>query len=205
MPLLNIRKQYGHLYKPSPKTLGFVDVPRFRFLMIDGEGGVGGEAFRETVGTLMALAYGTKFAAKKQLDLSYQVMPLEGIYRTPDGPPGDSPVALESMSWQLMSFLPPEVSGELVEEVRVRVAAKKNPPRLDEVRVQTLTEGRCVQATHIGPYSTEPETMARMTAFIEERGYEMTGDHHEIYWGAHQRLAPEKLKTILRHPVREKA
>jgi hypothetical protein len=167
MPLLNLRKQYGHLYKPSPRSLGFVDVPRFRFLMIDGRSDVRGIEFKEAIATLMALAYPVKFAAKKQLDLSYQVMPLEGVYKT-FARPGDAvPVDLTELPWRLMSLLPQEVSGDLVDEVRDKVAAKKGLAGLSDIRVQTFTEGQCVQATHIGPYSQESRTIERMIAYAD--------------------------------------
>jgi len=83
------------------------------------------------------------------------------------------------------------------------VATKKNPPRLADIRLQTFSEGPSVQILHVGPYSQEPATVARLFSFAEEHGYDITGRHHEIYLGDPNRAAAEKLKTILRYGVRK--
>ncbi len=102
-----------------------------------------------------------------------------------------------------MISIPDEVSGEFIDEIRAKVATKKNPPRLADIRVQTFSEGRSVQILHIGPYADEAPTVERLHAFAEENGYEITGDHHEIYLGDPNRADPSKLKTVLRYGVRK--
>ncbi len=201
MPPLTAR-QLVSLYKPSPKAPVLIDVPPMRFLQLDGVGDIGGPTFQEAVGALYGLAYPVKFAAKRQLDLAYKVAPLEGLYWHEDGDIFD-PEDRASLSWRLMIMVPNDVSGELIEETREKVAAKKNPPRLADIRIQTFSEGTSVQILHIGPYADETPTVERLFAFAEERGYEITGEHHEIYLGDPNRAAAEKLKTVLRYGVRK--
>lgn len=202
MPQLDAR-QLSALYKPGAKMPVIVDVPPMRFLQLEGVGGVGGDEFQLAVSALYSLAYPIKFAAKKELGLAYKVSPLEGVYRPTDGWAGFDPTDRFSMAWRLMIMLPDEVSEELVERMREKVAAKKNPPRLADIKLQTFSEGRCVQVLHIGPYAEETPTVERLFAFAEENGFEVVGDHHEIYLGDPNRGDQSKLKTTLRYPVRK--
>ena len=202
METLDLKKQYSSLYKPSASAPVLVEVPPLRFLMIDGVGGVGGPDFQLSMGALYGLAYPVKFSAKKRLGLSYPVMPSEGLYWDADGGPGTTPVSANSTAWRLMILLPDEVSAEFVDEIRAVVAAKKDVPRLGDVRVQTYSEGASVQILHIGPYADETPTVRRLFAFAQERGCEVSGSHHEIYLSDPNRTKPEKLKTVLRYPVR---
>lgn len=203
MELLELSKRFGDLYKPSAKVPVLVDVPSLRFLMLDGEGGVGGPDFQDAMQALYGLAYPVKFAAKKELELSYSVMPAEGLYWSDeyDGTPGITPSQLQELTWRLMIMLPDEVPGELVEATREKVAAKKDLPRLGDIRVQTFSEGPSVQILHVGPYAEEAPTAQRLYAFAAEKGFDVTGPHHEIYLGDPNHSAPEKLKTVLRYGV----
>ncbi len=204
MTTLDLKKSLGQLYKPSAKAPSIVDVPPLRFLMLDGSGvfGEASPAFTESVSALYTLAYQVKFAAKKQLDLVYPVMPLEGLYWDAEAGPGSKPASPKSSAWRLMILLPAEVPGELAEETRERAVVKKGLARIGDVRVQTFSEGLSVQIMHIGPYSEEPASVKRLLAFAKERGLEVTGSHHEIYLGDPSKAAPEKLKTVLRYGVR---
>ena len=195
-------RQLAALYKPGAKSPVVVDVPPMRFLQIDGVGDIGGDTFQDAVAALYGLAYPVKFAAKKQLGLSYKVSPLEGLYWHADGSPEFDPEDRASLSWRLMIMVPDEVSGELIEQIREKVAAKKNPARLAAIRLQTFSEGKCVQILHVGPYAEETPTVERLFAFAEQHGYDISGEHHEIYLGDPNRAAVEKLKTVLRYGVR---
>jgi hypothetical protein len=104
----------------------------------------------------------------------------------------------------MMIMQPDLITAELVEAARVEAAKKKDVPALPKVRFERFHEGPSVQIMHIGPYSAEAPTIARMHAFIEENGYVPNGKHHEIYLGDPRRTAPEKLKTVLRQPVKAK-
>lgn len=196
-------RKLATLYKPSANAPVLVEVPPMRFLQLDGAGDIGAATFQEAVAALFGLAYSVKFAAKKELALSYKVAPLEGLYWSCDGDAGFEPQDRASLSWRLMIMIPDEVSGELVERMREKVAAKKDPPRLADIRIQTFSEGTSVQMLHLGPYAEETPTVERLFTFAEECGYDITGEHHEIYLGDPNRAATEKLKTVLRYGVRK--
>ena len=201
MELLDLRKRYAELYKPSTKVPSLVTVPPLRFLMLDGVGGVGGPDFQAAMGTLFGLAYPVKFAAKKQLDVAYQVPPAEGLYWDAQAGSPVPPSSPETTAWRLMIMLPDVVSGEIVDETREKVAAKKDLPRLSEVRVQTFSEGLAVQILHVGPYADETPNVERLHKFAASKGLDVTGAHHEIYLGDPSKTAPEKLRTVLRYGV----
>ena len=196
-------RKLAALYKPSAKAPVLIDVPPMRFLQLEGVGNIGGDTFQEAVAALFGLAYPVKFAAKKELGLSYKVAPLEGLYWRPDGDGDFDPEDRTTLAWRLMLMLPDDISEDLVERMRAKVATKKNPPRLADIRIQTFSEGRSVQILHLGPYAEETPTVQRLFAFAEDNGYEVTGDHHEIYLGDPNRAAAEKLKTVLRYGVRK--
>jgi hypothetical protein len=203
METLDLKKRYSALYKPNASAPVVVEVPPLRFLMLDGIGGVGGPDFQLSMGALYGLAYPVKFSAKKRLGLSYPVMPSEGLYWDAENGPGTAPVSSDAAAWRLMIMLPDEVSSEFVDEVRTKVASKKEVPRLGDVRVQTFSEGTSVQILHVGPYAEERPTVHRLFAFAQERGYEVSGSHHEIYLSDPNRAKPEELKTVLRYAVRK--
>ena len=203
MEVLDLKKRLAKLYKPSARMPVLVKVPPMRFLMIDGKGGLGGPDFQDAIKSLYGLAYPVKFAARKQLHLSYPVMALEGLYWDADGGEDLSLGDRDALSWRLMIMLPDAVPGELVESTRVKVATKKELPRLADIRVQTFSEGQSVQILHVGPYADEPATVELLFAFAAEHGFEIAGAHHEIYSGDPNRAAQEKLKTVLRYPVRK--
>jgi hypothetical protein len=87
---------------------------------------------------------------------------------------------------------------------RRQVSEKRPNPAVEAVRLASFQEGLCMQILHVGPYSKEPETIRRMREFAEENGYSLRGKHHEIYLGDPRRSAPERLKTVLRHPLRRR-
>jgi hypothetical protein len=204
METLELKRRYSALYKPSATRPALVDVPTLRFLMIDGSGDVGGARFRESMGTLYALAYPVKFAAKKRLSLSYPVMPSEGLYWDPDGGPGTEPSSQGAAAWRLMILLPDAVSAEFVDEVREKVRVKKRLPLLGDIRVQTFSEGTSVQILHVGPYADESPTVRLLFEYADKAGYDPAGSHHEIYLNDPSKTAPEKLKTVLRYAVRKR-
>lgn len=203
MPLLDLKKQYAKVYKPSSKAPSFVDVPPMRFLMLEGEGGTSKPAYTDAVQSLMGLAYATKFEAAKRLDLSYPVMPLQALLWNPSDPDARVTSSSQMLAWQLMVLIPEPVTAEFVDIVRDKVRAKKSLARLDDVRVQTFTEGVCVQVLHLGPYAAETRAVDRMSTFAAERGYQISGRRHEIYL-SDEKTAPEKLRTILRFGIRKR-
>ena len=204
MDKLDLRKDLKYLYQPGPKTPVIVEVPEMRFLTVDGVGGLGGPEFQAAIGAIFSLGYPVRFGAKKQLEIEYPVMPLEGLYWDAEGG-GDFRIdegGISELAWKLMMLVPDVIPEEFIESTRADVAAKKDLPRLADLRVETFAEGPSVQIMYVGPYDQETSTIDRMLAFAAEEGYEVAGRHHEIYIGDPNRAAPEKLKTVLRYPVR---
>jgi hypothetical protein len=187
-----------------------VDVPRFKFLMIDGaiEPGQGpgtSPMFAENMQALYNAAYTLKFMVKqrKENPVDYPVMALEGLWWVEDGH-FDINVK-DNWFYTVMILQPDLVTAALFKDALVQMRKKKgDQPAFSRLRLETFAEGRCVQIVHIGPYAEEPVTVAKMDAFAAEQGYVKRGKHHEIYLGNPLRADPSKLKTILRHPV-EKA
>jgi hypothetical protein len=171
------------------QTPTLVDVPEFKFLMVDGHGDPD-FATREAIEGLYGAAYRLKFALKHG-GLDYKVMPLEGLWWMPDMTEF-SLARKDEWDWTLMIRQPDEVDEELLAEIE---------PALP-MRLERWEEGRAAQLMHVGPYSTEGPAIERLHAFIAEQGLERTGKHHEIYIGDPRRAAPEKLRTVLRQPVR---
>ncbi|MBI4927379.1 MAG: GyrI-like domain-containing protein [Anaerolineae bacterium] len=187
------------LFNPPAKTPVLVNVPPQSFLMIDGEGAPDSALYQEVVGALYTLAYTLKFAIKKELEIDYKVMALEGLWWMAEGV-DFSFDDRANWRWTMMIAQPEWVTPERFERARVE-ALKKGKSQAARARLETLDEGRAAQIMHIGPYSAEPPTVAKLHAFIAEQGLRPRGKHHEIYLGDPNRSAPEKLKTILRQPV----
>jgi len=207
METLDLRKQYKHLYQPSAKKVEVVDVPPLQFAMVDGEippGGQVGETpdFQEAVGALYGISYTLKFMLKKRIDnpIDYPVMALEGLWGTASGMFAFG--APDTWLYTAMIMQPEVITPELFAEARAQLFKKNPGPGPARLRLETFHEGRSIQVMHIGPYADEPATLARMDAFAAENGLTLHGRHHEIYLGDPRRAAPEKMKTVLRHPVR---
>lgn len=140
---------------------------------------------------------------KKGQGIDYTVMPLEGLWWAEDWAAYTAD-RRDDWQWTMMIHQPELVTAELVAEAIEQVRTKKKLERAADLRFESYQEGLAVQIMHIGPYSAEGPTLARMHhEFIPQNGYEMTGKHHEIYLGDPRRTAPEKLKTVLRQPIRK--
>jgi hypothetical protein len=205
--ILDLRKELKQFYAPSAKKVELVDVPEFQFAMISGAIEPGMEpgnspAFASAMEALYGVTYTLKFMSKlRKVDpIDYPVMALEGLWWVDDGEFRIE--RKDNYVWTVMILQPDHITPEMFEEARAQVAKKRGEsPALAQLRLERFREGLCVQILHIGPYATEPDTMARMDAFAAEHGYVMCGKHHEIYLGNPLRAAPDKLKTVLRHPV----
>ena len=200
MKTIDLKKQLKPLYAASAKKPAIVDVPAMSCLMVDGIGDPDGTAFQEAVGTLYSVAYTMKFSLRKERSIDYPVMALEGLWHA-DSMDHFLTQKRENWKWTLFIVLPDVVTKKDVANAVADVKKKAKFPRFPEVRFEKFKEGRAAQVMHVGPYSTERETIDRLHAFVEEQGYRLRGAHHEIYLGDPRRSKPEKLKTILRHPV----
>jgi hypothetical protein len=202
MDKTDLRASLKHLYTASQKTPTVVDVPALNFLMVDGQGDPNtADEFHQAIEALYGMSYTLKFAIKKSdPDKDYKVMGLEGLWWMDDMSQFDMHNK-DLWKWTAMIAQPPVVTAKRVETARKELAERKNPAGLAKVRLETFREGRCAQILHVGPYAEEAPTIAKLHAFIREQGFALRGKHHEIYMSDARRVAPEKLKTILRQAV----
>lgn len=199
---IDLTKNQKALYFPSAKAPELVEVPSMAYLMLDGSGPPGSPVYQAIVSALYSLSYTLKFAVKKQQGIDYGVLPLEGQWWAPDGQDFRMDVR-DNWQWTMMIRQPEWVTAELIEAARAKVIDKGGDAAAEaaKARLEVLDEGLAAQILHIGPYSAEPPVIQRLHAFVTEQGYRLRGKHHEIYMGDPNRTAPEKLKTVLRHPV----
>jgi hypothetical protein len=201
---VDLKKQLKHLYTPSTKEVVVVDVPDMQFLMVDGAGDPNSsQDYQEAITALYGVAYALKFLLKKERGVDYPVMPLEGVWWTPEMR-AFSVDHKEKWQWTMMLMQPEEVTAELFERARAQVQRKKNSAALEKMRLEWFHEGLTAQIMHLGPFATEGPTIARLHAFIREQGYAFDGTrhkHHEIYLSDPRRAAPEKMRTVIRQPV----
>jgi hypothetical protein len=200
---IDLKKTLKPLFSPPAGRFSLVEVPRLRYLAIDGHGDPNhAPAYREAVEALYAVAYGTKFAAKKTLERDYGVPPLEGLWWADDMRSFTSG-RKDDWDWTMLIMLPDFVPDGLVDEAREKASAKKSLPALSKLHVVTIEEGLCAQTLHIGSYDEEAPVLRRMhDEFLPQNGLAPNGKHHEIYLSDPRKTAPEKLKTILRQPVK---
>ncbi len=211
MRTLDLKKDLKAYYSPSAKKIETIIVPRFNFLMIDGAVETGMEPgispiFEENMQALYGAAYTLKFMLKQRKSdpIDYPVMALEGLWDVRDGV-FDFQVK-DNWVYTLMILVPDLITPHIFEEALAQMRKKKgDQPGFARLRLDGFEEGLCVQTMHLGPYATELETLAKMQAFMVANGYRDLvghgGKHHEIYLGDPRKAAPEKLKTVLRHPV----
>ena len=203
MEKIDLRKEWKHLYKPSPKKVEIVDVPQMNFLMIDGRGDPNtSQEFQEAVEVLFGVSYTAKFMVKKgETAIDYSVMPLEGLWWM-DNMAEFSIDRKHEWKWTAMIMQPEYVSADLLQAAMAQVEKKKNPAALSKLRFESYQEGEAAQIMHIGPFAGEGPTIAKIHQFIEDNGYALSGKHHEIYLSDFRKAAPEKLKTVIRQPLK---
>ncbi|MGO4147355.1 GyrI-like domain-containing protein [Paenarthrobacter sp. YAF11_1] len=191
-------------YSARHGEFSVVTVPTLQFLMIDGHGNPGtAQAYKDALTTLYPVAYKLKFFSKNELGKDYGVMPLEGLWWADDMESFTSARDKSRWDWTLMNMVPDWITPEHFDAAREVVAKKGEAPALDALRLEPLEEGMSVQTLHVGPYDAEGPVLEEMhSSFIPGNSLAMTGKHHEIYLGDVRRTAPEKLKTILRQPVK---
>jgi hypothetical protein len=192
------------LYRATT-TPELVTVPPLSFLCVDGHGDPNtSPAYADAVHALYAVSYAAKFAIQKAGGERFKVSPLEGLWWADDlgaFVTGDK----SDWDWTAMIRQPDSVTTDLVDRLAAEIATGKDLPTARSLRLETFEEGPAAQVLHVGPYADEGPTIARLHAFIHERGFTFDGyaqKHHEIYLGDPRRAAPEKLRTIIRQPYR---
>ena len=204
------RKQEKALYLPQRKPV-VINVPPLNFVTIAGEGNPNSEHFTDYIGALYALTYAIKMTPKKMTTepdgyYDYTVYPLEGVWDlNEEGRKNyDGTFDKDDLVFKLMIRQPDFVNESFYQEMLALTKKKNSSPLLDQVKLETITEGMCVQMLHLGPYDDEPASFSIMEAFAQEQGLErLSKTHREIYISDPRRSAPEKLKTVLRFRVKE--
>lgn len=203
MTVIEFKKQYKAYYSPGARNPEIVTVPKMQFAMVDGQGDPNdSKEFQDAIGALYGVIFGLKFARKKAgKEPDYTSGPLEGLWWTPGAKQFEMGKKSDWL-WTAMIWLPDFISqAEFKEQVEIMKTKKPNSA-LAKIRLDTFEEGLAVQIMHIGPYANEQPNIEKMHAFAAEQGYQQNGKHHEIYLGDPRRAKPEKLRTILRHPLK---
>jgi hypothetical protein len=190
-------------YRAKHNKFSVITVPTLTYLMVDGHGDPNtSKEFTDALVSLYPVAYKLKFASKRDLGKDYVVMPLEGLWWSHDMKTFTSARDKSQWDWTMMIMQPNWITKEMFDAAVRKVSEASAPKSLHKVRLETLDEGLCVQTLHIGSYDDETEILAKMhSEFIPQNGYKMVKKHHEIYLGDFRKVAPEKLRTILRQPV----
>ncbi|NIS78737.1 MAG: hypothetical protein GTO14_00570 [Anaerolineales bacterium] len=218
MTKVDFKKEWKHLYNPPKGKFTVVEVPSMQFLMLDGRGDPNtAKEYQDAIEALYAVAFKIKFASKKSLGKDYVVPPLEGLWGSGEmetrlSEARDEAEWLELFAatdrdtwrWTMMIMQPEWVTEDMYEEVSELVREAKGLSAIDKMRLETYREGLSVQIMHVGPFSDEGPALAKLHLdFLPNNGYVEAGKHHEIYLSDPRKTAPEKLKTVLRQPVRK--
>ena len=207
----DFKKEYKEFYMPKDKP-SIVTVPPMNYLAVRGHGDPNAEdgEYKEAIGLLYGIAFTIKMSKKgsRQIEgfFDYVVPPLEGFWWQ-DGVSGVDYARKENFNWISVIRLPDFVTKADFDWA-IEEATRKKKTDFSNVEFMQVDEGLCVQCMHIGSYDDEPATVELMHQFMSEQGYELdindTRRHHEIYLSDARKVAPEKLRTVIRHPIRRK-
>lgn len=195
----DLRRAHPQLWR-APDAPERITAPPVACLAVDGVGEPGGEAYSAAVGTLFAVSYGLRFAVKAAGGEPWAVMPLEGLWWADDMADyvtGDR----ARWRWTMLVTQPPVVTAAMVADAVAAATRKGKAPAGERLRLEVLDEGDAVQVMHHGPFATEGPTVAALHAWIAGAGLSLAGKHHEVYLSDPNRVAPERMRTIIRQPV----
>lgn len=207
MEKLNLTQQYK-TYFTSKTAPEIVEIEPAQFLSLTGKGDPSEKSFSEKIQALYTVAYAIKFMCK-QLDKDFTVSKLEGLWwydesKFENVSMEEAPKVIARSEWEyrLLIRMPDYVTENDVNRGIETAFAKKKLELVKEIEFFRMNEGKSVQMLHVGPFSKEVETLQEMKKLIEENRFQKNGLHHEIYLSDFNRTAPDKLKTILREPVK---
>lgn len=212
MILIDYKKEYKALYLPKDMP-SIVEVPSMQYAAVRGHGDPNepdGE-YGRAVAVLYGISYTIKMSYKgsRKIDgfFEYVVPPLEGFWWMEGGAPGIDYRNKSGFNWISIIRVPEFVTEEVFAWAKEEAQRKKGIDT-NLAELITVSEGLCVQCLHIGSYNEEPATVAKMDQYIKEQGYENDISdrrrHHEIYLSDPRKVSPERMKTVIRHPVRPK-
>ena len=205
------KKEYREFYLPGKKP-EIVTIPKMNYIAVRGSGDPNREdgEYKASIGLLYGIAFTVKMSKRGSHAIEgffdFVVPPLEGFWFQ-EGTDGVDYSRKEDFRWISMIRLPDFVKEQDFEWAKQEASAKKKED-FSRAEFLTIDEGLCVQCMHVGSYDAEPETVALMNRFLEANGYENDFSearlHHEIYLSDARRVPPEKLRTVIRHPIRKK-
>ena len=198
---LDLFKENKGDYKASAKAAAIVEPAAAKYLAVTGTGEPGGEDFQAKIGAMYAMAFTVKMTSKFA-GRDYKVATLEALWWHGDGEPDFMDAPRDRWCWKLLIRTPDFITEEKLQDARAALKAKGKGELADQVALETLDEGPSVQMLHVGPYDQEQATIEQMAALAADKGFSLHGLHHEIYISDPRRVPPERLKTILRYPVR---
>ena len=201
MDKIDLKKELKNLYNPSAKEVTIVDVPAMNFLLVEGEGAPASPKYIEAIEALFSVSYTLKFMVKKGKGVDYAVMPLESLWWV-DNMTKFNADRKDEWKWTAMILQPKYIIAEDFKMAVEQVKKKKNPPALPKLRFESFKEGPSAQIMYVGPFSAEGPTIQKIHSHIQNSGHTLTGKHHEIYLNNPATTAPEKLKTIIRQPMK---
>ena len=202
MEKIDLKKGLKDLFNPSAKEVAIVEVPKMNFLMIDGSGDPNtSQEYKDAVEALFSLSYTLKFMIKKTKAVDYAVMPLEGLWWV-DDMAKFSAKNKDAWKWTSMIMQPEQVTEDSVAKALEELKKKKKLPSLSKIRFESFYEGKSAQIMYIGPFSDEGPTIQKIHEFIRKNEGTLEGKHHEIYLSDPRKVAPEKMKTILRQAMK---
>jgi len=204
MNKIDFKKELKDFYQPSKKDFQVVEVPNLKFFKVDGHGDPNSALeYTDAIEALYAVSYKTKFLSKEK-ERDYVVPPLEGLWWAEDMETFTNAKDKSQWDWTMMIMTPDWITVELMSEALADVRKKKELPSLEKVRWEIYQEGLAVQILHLGSYDDEGPILARLhEKWMPDHGYTFNGLHHEVYLSDPRRVEPQKLKTILRQPIRK--
>lgn len=198
---LDLYKEHKAEYVARKKPV-LVEVGAAKYLTIDGTGPPEGDEFQAGIQAMYSMAFTIKMTRKFAGEGDYKVCHMEGLWWSGRKTTDFLDVPKSRWKWKLLIRVPDFITDRDLAEAKQALRKKGKPPEFERVKLERIAEGRCVQALHVGPYAREHETITRMHALAEAEGLRIHGRHHEIYLSDPRRVPPERLRTILRHPVR---
>ncbi|MCC6681202.1 MAG: GyrI-like domain-containing protein [Phycisphaeraceae bacterium] len=199
---IDLFKQHADEYAADARQPCLVVVNEGSYLTITSRGAPESETFQDAVGGLYGVAYTIKMTRKFAGKGDYKIAPLEGLWWVDSDQPNITLAPRDQWRWQLLIRTPLEITERDLTQAKDKLRDKKKPPAFEQVKLERGAEGACVQMLHIGPYSEETTTIERMLAFAAAQKRRPHGRHHEIYLSDPRRTKPQKLRTILRIPVK---
>lgn len=197
----DVKKALKDLYGARNSTFEILRVPRMTYLALDGEGSPDSENFAKSIQALYSTAYPLKFESKKKLSLDYTIPPLEALWWAED-PAAFALGERDSWRWTLLSFIPHWITDDLVTTAK-NMAINKGYSLASSIQIRSIEEGLCFQLLHIGPFSSEAEKLSELHEhMMPDNSCTFNGPHHEIYLSDFRKTQPDKLRTILRQPIK---